>query len=536
MRHEDLRLEKRMTINAKSVYLADLLSNLAKQSSVDIGIDEREEASGEKVSINASDTSLGDILNGVWSLLSNKDAQWNWVRRGEQGKYRYLLFPTTDVRDRVERYRRYVQAAYENYVDTLITLARMEPEDRIKNKKLLQDALLVDEDRRVDSLFEPMERWNAILLFAEVTPPAIQKRLLRGQQDFRISVREMAEYQQKMFHIACKLMRVETLQPDGSTVPVPEPEELHFYTNSPRQGATDLFNPLFFELGKGGGGVTIFGEYAMELGLHYYLRNLWLMPGETARSAYEEMDTGDAQSAPSPKKDASAIERTVKLGATVSPSLSNYPHAMENRLIELSQATSIPVIALLPSNQREHGSITRQKVGAYLEKCKFDNHNPFFKWRGKFLLVNYSGWFVGAFPTIPYEIVRICNFSKSGVITLPQLAKLISRVNEEQATELAKESPTIRSANEIRSLFLLYPKYPELITENGLALDAELLNYLRRIPLYASNAVVQHDPIERLRIHQFEVKESYGKGLVIRPEVIVGGKWVSLGGFIQIPN
>jgi len=135
MRHEDLRLEKRMTINAKSVYLADLLSNLAKQSSVDIGIDEREEASGEKVSINASDTSLGDILNGVWSLLSNKDAQWNWVRRGEQGKYRYLLFPTTDVRDRVERYRRYVQAAYENYVDTLITLARMEPEDRIKKQK-----------------------------------------------------------------------------------------------------------------------------------------------------------------------------------------------------------------------------------------------------------------------------------------------------------------------------------------------------------------------------------------------------------------
>ena len=529
MRMEDPRLEKRITVVGKGTYLAELLSTITREGDVEVVIDERDELSGTRVSLSVNSVPLSDVLNAIWSLVSNRESRWAWIRKGEPGKYRYVLFPSADAKEKNRALQQYAQMAFDNYMGTMLSMARMMPQERKKNQKNLAATLFEDKEYWAKAFVDAPEIWDGVLLFAETVPPNLQQKVMRGERDFRIAVKQASPEVQERLHRIWATWYPVVQQSDGSAdAAPPEPDELHFYSHSGDKSSPDMLCTLYLGLDKMGGGMSLISEYAIEKGLRSVIRKLWIMLGETDDSLLADKEVTEAHSLQPP-------QIPVREGEVSRP-LTRYSNALVNRLFEIADGTSTPILALLPYKQRDPGSPVKQKIRGFLEKFEFQPILPIYKWRGDFLLVNYPRWFVEENRSIPYELIRACLFSKNGVITLLNLAKLMSRINDAQVEELASSSQSIRSALIMRPLFALYQKYPEVILPNGLALNAEHLAYIRSIPLYASDTLIQQNAITHLRLHSFEVTEPYGKGLVIRPEVMLNGKWVSLGGFIQIPK
>ncbi len=180
MRQADKRLETLITLAAPRIYLGELLEQVSAQSHVSITTSLREPMSGARLTISFRRMPLADVLNGLYSLLSFRDAEWRWERTGKpdtSDNYTYHFIITEAARSLPDRLRQKAQAAFEHEAMSLLGAVKMTQQER--------DALGRKEPETGQLLTEPrtMEGLNAI---SESVPAEHLPQLLSGKEQVRV--------------------------------------------------------------------------------------------------------------------------------------------------------------------------------------------------------------------------------------------------------------------------------------------------------------------------------------------------------------
>ena len=530
MRAEDKRLEKPITINGKRLYLTELLHRLSLQTGVNVTISDQDAASGVQITCHCENVPLGDVLDGLYGLVSNRNGEWLWRRGGHPGAFNYVLSEPTYARERTARLRDYAETALENYINVIIEFAEMSPEERQRNKRRLKQAISADDDTLVERLLAGKNRWNAVRLFAATVPPEERLMLLRNGKKFTVTVSDLPPQTQELLRIVFASFHSGTVLSDGTVVPDPEPKTLTYSANSVNGVDRALLPNVCVTLGDNST-VTFMGSSYLEEGIFAAIKKMWMLPSDTADNfASQRIVTANT-----PETIEALHDVTLANGKTLH--LSSFPHSLETRLTQLSQGSALSTLILLPTVQsQDFGTPVSQSVQAYLSKIGKDPIRPITKWRNGLLLVNYAGWFLEDDTVVAYSLIRQYLRSKDGVIQLVDLAKLMSSITDEQTRRLAEDFPVLQAALKMRPLFALYKQFPSIISLDGTRLDGQMIAALNMLPHDTLPEAIANGTATALRLSQKQTRIHERTSVLIRLEGLVLNKWMPFEGFTQVSD
>jgi len=256
MRQADPRLEKRVTLVAAHLPIGELLEVLSQRSGVALTANDRTEAGDTEVTVALHQAPLADAMNALWSLVSYRQAEWEWRRQGDAKNYRYELARSGAARSLSARLREQLQKEFEGQADTLISALKMTPEELAQAAK---------RDRLLGSLIDDDRVRPGMSIFAAL-PPDLRSAVLKGGQTLEIPVPEP----QKLF--------ISTLHLSGEIAPC-----------------------LLIDTGFGS--INYVGGGYMEGGWREKLAALWMLPGDDLD------DPQSAKQAPAPRPPAAPDAR-----------------------------------------------------------------------------------------------------------------------------------------------------------------------------------------------------------------------------------
>ena len=529
MRAEDKRLEKPVTVTERRIYLSELLARLSRQTGIPISVDDEDTASGTEVEAFFTKLPVGNVLNSLRSLLSIRNAAWSWLRSGEPGAFHYRLVEPVAAKEKALRYHALAQKILENYADTMIRLAEMSPEEREHHKHEISLALALDDDTYADTMVKEKLTWNPIRLFAEAFPKEVQIQVLQGQAEARIPVKDLPFQTQTLFHSVWADYHILKKNAEGTWVAAPEPELLRFYASDAIGNGKEVVPCIFIDLGKSGA-LSCVGGLDLQQAVRAAIQKMWLLPGERADSPIAQQKVAEIMPDPPPPVSHAPLVLRNKF-PTAHPEL---PGALAIRFAQLSQGTSVPLLALFPDEQfQDPGTPNNHPVQAFLSKMRENTLYPIHKWRGNTLLVIYPAWFLEEDNTLPYRLIKYLP-GQDGLFSLSSLVKLLNNINEVQAKRLAPRYPALQAALTMLPAFLLYGKYPEILSPYGTPLDQQKSALLLSIPSHFHRDVLENGTASAVRLVQEEVRDGDSKMIVIRVEARISDeKWVLLGGFSQ---
>lgn len=128
-------------------------------------MDAKDYAAGVELYATCREVPLCELLDALWSLLSNADASYRWYREGKRDAYRYTFYEPDALKRRAERIQQIAAEAYVNYVNILCEMAAMSPEQRRQNKDMLKRALIDADEQEVErsERRDPLDRDVAVL-------------------------------------------------------------------------------------------------------------------------------------------------------------------------------------------------------------------------------------------------------------------------------------------------------------------------------------------------------------------------------------
>ncbi len=530
-RAQDARLETPVTLHERRIYLGELFAKLRTQTGIELSIDETLSLSGVQVSLHCTRLPVVTLLNSLWSLLSNREAEWTWLRLSEAGKYRYEFTQTAQAREKAARFGGYAQRVFEQYVAVMEEFARMTPKERKRNISRLSKALFQSDNQVAQSLIGDDSIWKFVQLFAEGVPPDVQRQIFTTRGKAKIFLTELPGPLQELFHQVYAECHFSYHQ-NGVEVPLPKPTTLHFFSSNQNLTRREIVPSIMLDFGPAGSYSSL-GNYDVIKGIKAYLKQLWILPGDTpdhplAQKVVPEEKSVDPASVPLVPffTDATGRKRHSAL-----------PQALDTWLLLLARSAAIPMIEILPFQQNDDpGSPINKTVAEFLSKAAQNDPSPMHKWRDGVLLVNSPAWFLEEENTVPYRLVKELTKWRGQLIPLAQLAALMNTLTEAQAQSLADEYPPIAGALQFYPAFRLCAQSPELLTDAGIKLDAEKIAVLLTLPL-SHPETLKAGTAGAVRLVQknrrFVGRERF---LEIQLEAQVGEGWELLGGFYQNTN
>jgi hypothetical protein len=82
MRREDPRLERRVSLSNSRITIGNLAVRLGQLTALDLGSEIRDPATGEQIAVFLRDLPIADGMNAIWSLMSYRNAAWEWRGKG----------------------------------------------------------------------------------------------------------------------------------------------------------------------------------------------------------------------------------------------------------------------------------------------------------------------------------------------------------------------------------------------------------------------------------------------------------------------
>ena len=437
LRRQDPRLEKPVSCVARHIYVGELIEKLSNQSGVALTADEAGGAADVDVTVSLDHVPLGDAMEALWSLVSYQDAEWDWERIGKEGRYKYRLvqpeaarlLPNT-LHDQVDKE---VQAQTKNLLDAL----KMTP-DQLKEAAKDDPLLASMADGSKDDRVRP-----SMNIFADL-PPELQDSILQDHTGVVIPLSGLSPRGRRYVHdnwLADRNRGGLTKDEQGNLIPVREPQSI-----SVSCGYSDLKMAPSLNIDTGFGCGDLAGGGWMEKEWRSKVSLLWLRPGDL--------------------RDIPAAAKQVPKPQWAGESSSE--HTFAERLMQLSRAAPLPLLARLP-DERGSNSITstapyNQPVRAYLASLQSSLEH---KWRNGVLLLSYSPRLTdpGKATDAPWSVVRRLRESEAngdGYLTLNDYARAAHGLTPQQMQALSAHFPSMPNASFWRDVLAIYDGSPSI--------------------------------------------------------------------------
>lgn len=545
MVQEDERLKQHVSITASHMYLKELLAELSRKTGVTVQADEKDMAPAIEMMARFDDIALSDVLNSLWTLISNSNSRYIWLRSGKADKQVYSLFEPYTVKSRGIRMREYAMHAYEEYIDTLCNLAELSPQERKEKKSLFHRVLQQSQSKSADAMYDTDLTWVDAALFSELFPKERRHAVLFGGESIDIPFEQASDKAKQLFAASWKGLNSYTVSPDGTKTPVPMPKRIHIYAAVSL--GSEMMPAITMQHGTDYSG-SLISSIPMDDSLRHILKERWAMlPDEWTNPAeLKPLPETTKYFVAEPKEPAIQIHppKIDNPNGLTEEQIASFMKSMrENQrnirplrtqLMNISKMLNIPLLAVLPE---QLGSDKTFAKGQLLEEVfkKLDDHgNLMHKWRNNVLLISYPKWFYGEPSSVTYAVLKPLLDTKDGIIDMKALVKFVGMASDAQMLKLAENFPVLRGAYPMRHLLLFAGYHNEILQTRGIQIDEEILAFLKTIPKHFQKADTNLADAERIRLVQFAPDPKKPRDIVIRPECFINGMWESLGGFIQM--
>lgn len=503
MRKDDPRLATRVTVRAPRILVGELLERLSRQAGVPLVADDWTGAGDDAVMVSLRDVPLADAMDALWSLLSYRDAEWDWRRGSKAGAFTYKLARADGARSLTAHLREQVQRDVEAQAQELIAALDMPPDqlkEAARNDFLLNSLL-------VDGRVAPSMRAFTSL------PPEMQMSIVRGGQGLSLPVSQLSPTCQEAVHELWAWQVAQQAKfppPPGIYIPpVPEPKRISIGMD---RFSEDIAPGFSVDVGYGCG--ASFGGGFLNKAWRKKMVDLWTLPGDR--------DTDPAMGRPvvAPKSDALPISAE---------------HPMASRLCRLSQAASLPIIARLPDGRDGRGQSTSaddalpygKPVQTFLSRMTGD-FKFYAKWRDGVLLLTYPGWVQDDTEDarVPWPLVRRLRDAEAGgdgFLSLTDLGNAAHLLNKKQLHRLATWLPVMDNVavwDDFLDAYYRSPEFPSQVkspqgsTQIGLAPAPMGVGALAQAtPESLRLHLVEHDSTDRTApAHEMMVSVTTVKG------------------------
>jgi hypothetical protein len=482
-RTSDARLDRPVTFDADRMYLGELLEKVSAQTGVSVSMPAEDLGSGIPITCHLKNISLADFMNSVWSLVGFSKANWQITFESKQNTLSYQLLPTAASRALAERLQRESDEHTAHLFAVLLKMHTMTPKERQANAHQLAQALLMDNDADVKFYVEDSPTsaryWLMIGLFATELTPDQQAQLLKGEaiilpwNHLNGDTQAMLQVSAGHSYTVTNGVRTEN-----------EPNAVRFaYRRAGIGNKKHIARELSIGVGRASGfaGRSYMG--VMELRLEALIYEGWILPGDLRHAE---------------------PEKQVVSALPVLPENTLWPHVapLDLLLTQLADVQNVSYMGVLPDDANNRPEVS---VGKSAGQCLDDLKNQaslLHKWRDGVLLFNYPVWFFGDDEQYPYALVKQLRESKQrnagNPLTIPDIADAVITLNDVQMKRLAKEFPQIDNNKTKRAVFVFYKKYPEMLSEVGVAMDLNAVAMLKELKLMP--ALEEKDALERVRI------------------------------------
>ena len=543
----DARLSKKVSFASNRIYLKDLFAELTTMTGVSLKTNDQDMAPAIELSVRFEELPLVKVLDSVWSLISNSDSKYYFIRGGLPSVYAYYLLEPYSVKNRAGRVRDYSKIVFEDYINDICNMSYLSKSQRQARIKRYLSPSFATNTEYIKSILENDGWWIDIEFFAALVPGEKRHGLLFEGERVDMLAKEASPEVQNLFHKYWK----EDCKPDPSDKspikPTPEPERIVVYANWTVK--SDICPTIMFSESPGLS-QSIAPSFPAEAQIRGKLKQRWKLPLDDWTSPFEASKLTET-SKYEDKSDASSMLNELRLHMYKAQGLTDQEVAaklekseinrqnsrpMDGQMSYLAKMMKFPYFAVFDSNSKRMPIYPK---GTLLSKVLGDSDGRFtdkmHKWREGVLLVNSPKWFASEPATTNFDTLKLLLGSKDGIVEMEKLAKAVSRMNDEQASELMPRFPVLREAYPMRQLFIYAQLHPAVLQPDGVEIDTEMADYLGTKPKFGYSKGVDEASARRIRLRQFVPDPAKPRNIVIRPELLVEGKWVSLGGFIQIP-
>jgi hypothetical protein len=519
MVQQDPRLEKPVTLSARSISLKAILDQFASQTGISLAMPERDPSSGYLIQIECNQIPVGKMMNALYGLLSIHNGEWAWIREGKSDTYTYTLRETPGAKNRTDTYNHLVNDLLSNYITVLRHFTSMPMEERKLRRNQLKQALHLDNEEMLASLFDQdfsKVFWAQAQFFFSALTSQQQQTVMQGGS-VSVSLQSLPTAAYDLFH-QDYLFRNEHIQSsDGTLVPVPEPETIGFHRVDP-SSALDQLAPRI-DISEPRWSVSWMGTGHLELGIRDALKQAWMLPGDLATDPANQIVVKE------PSESDALRKEKAKVKAANEAVNQRLPEGFARRPVEpfginfnftlqrLAQGSSIPLLAILPTkNQRQYPDPVGKPVQSFLDQLEKGRKSFFYKWRDGVLLINNPYWFSEPFAVIPYSLLRQLHADKQGHVPLTELAEFVGKISEDQAQWFAAK-------NEIGNFRLLYPcllflaEYPRALQEGGVSIGDTMLHRLQAVSVVPGS--LPSEPQVQLRIREEAAPDTLGKASLL---------------------
>lgn len=435
---QDPRLAHSVSVVAKRIYIGELMEQLAAQSGVPITAGEADGAADVEVTVSLRHVPVSQAMNALWSLVSYRGAEWQWVREGDAGNYHYTLAQPDLARALPLTIHKQIQAQFEDQANKLkaaLTMTLEQLKEAAKDDPLL-DSFAKNEDPRVRP---------GMTIFSEL-PPDVQSAILQQHQGVAISVFDLSASGREFVHQQWLQTRDSggmTKDEKGNLIPVREPK---FISIGGYQYPGDLAPWLTVDTGFGS--IDYVGGGWMEEDWQKKIDALWILDSDSTN------DKGNLRLAP----------------ALVSSRASGADYPLADNLLRLSKAAFVPLMARLPDEKLTGGGRFESNFTS-LQACldRLVDYKVAHKWHGSVLLLSDSTWLTQDQKTTgsPWRLVKHLRDreAKSGFLTVDDLAQTAQELNAGQLRSLSSSFPVMQYVAIYRDLFAEIGASPSIKAE-----------------------------------------------------------------------
>jgi hypothetical protein len=490
MRASDARLDTAVTLDTDRMCLGEVLEKVSAQTGVSISIPAEDLSSGVPITCHVQKIPLVNFMNSIWSLVGFSKATWQITSDAQHNTRSYQLLPTALARALAERLNREADRYSADLVALLLKMHAMTPKERQANVHRLAQAMLSANDAAaknyVDDPTTTEHFWAMIGVFATILTPEQQVQVLKGGT-ISLPLNNLNADTQTLLHASTghsyterNGVRIEEEPADTVRFSYSQYSPGNKYRDGNKQHMIKNLS-----IGVGNAHSFVSGTYlgGLELGVKALAYAGWILPGDLRHGETENQIVSSLPELPE-------------------DTLWRHAPAFDLLLTQLAEAQKVSYIAVVPDEANNQITLS---VGKSAQQCLEDlrsQANLMHKWRDGVLLCNYPVWFYGDDAQYPYAVVKRLRESKrrnaGRPLTLPNIADDVITLTAVQMTRLAKEFPQIDDNRIKRPIFVFYKKYPGILSEEGMAVDLNMVAMLKEWKLMPRLA--EKDTLKKMRI------------------------------------
>jgi hypothetical protein len=369
----DINLKKKIKLPFDYYFIGEILEEVAKQSGVSVRCDNRDGSSNQEIVASFKEITLEEVMQSIWSLMSNRDASWRWTQeRTNKGEYLYTLLQPRIAQEYPQRCIEAIDADFIGYVTALIESGDVKNTNILPSSKFIdRTALIIKETLSNEEINQAIRNKNLFI--------------------FPISKNKNANLMIQEYQAQSALLNPNSIRKEYTHFFLQKSIEnymvvpsMDFYIGKHTESKGDIIGGSSME------SCGVVGNIDFEYKWIDRLRNLWMCDGD--KSNLPEQETQRIND-----KKSNYIAKT-------KDEYSKWkPESVLHKLNQVSQETNILALLVKRQDISEEG----KNIKDFLNNNKLSISH---KWCGNTLLLRHNVWFRNyeshSFPDAPWYIYK----------------------------------------------------------------------------------------------------------------------------------